>query len=186
MDIIRAPETIETMKETELDMAPLTSSPVRIIEIREQFAMKIIPQFADILFCLYAIDLTCYDRYLDNVHQTNAFQERLSFLKAICQSSLFAKTTILLVLTNASAFEKKLAVSPLKSHFDDYTGGNDAEAATKYVLKSCKRANQADLPLFWHKYDCAVEEAAAEATYHFFGQTAVSMSAMSWLRVLGF
>ncbi|KIX02267.1 uncharacterized protein Z518_08206 [Rhinocladiella mackenziei CBS 650.93] len=181
MDIIRAPEVIDTMKETELVMNTTT---VRVIEIREQCTTKIFPLFADIQFCLFAIDLTCYDRYLDDGKgRTNELRDRFSFLKGISRSSYFAKTIILLVLTNAAAFERQIAVSPLNSHFEDYTGANDVHAATKYVLKRCKRANQMDLPLFWHIYDCS--EPGSQAIDEFFQQSAASISAVSWVIGLG-
>ncbi|KIW32736.1 uncharacterized protein PV07_04263 [Cladophialophora immunda] len=182
MDIIRAPEAIDTMKETELVM---NSSTLRIIELDEKYAMKIISQFADVQFCLFAIDLTCYDRYLDDAQRSNELQERLLDLKVICRSEYFSKSIILLVLTNAAAFRKRVAISPMKPHFEDYNGGNDANAATKYILKMCKQVNRMDLPLFWHIYDCAVDQGEAEAMDHFFMQSAASISAVSWLREMG-
>jgi len=185
MDIIRAPETIDTMKETELVMPHMKTFTLQVIEIKEQQALKIISQFADVQFCLFAIDLTCYNRYLDDTKRTNALQDRLSYLNAICRSSFFARTIILLVLTNAAGLKKQIGLSPLKSHFDDYTGGNDASAATEYILKRCKKANRRALPLFWHVYDCAVNS-EAQATDSFFCQSAASISTMSWLREIGF
>ncbi|KIY00702.1 uncharacterized protein Z520_03367 [Fonsecaea multimorphosa CBS 102226] len=182
MDIIRAPEAIDTMKETELIM---NSSTLRIIEINEQYAVKIISQFADVQFCLFAIDLTCYDRYRDDAERSNELLERLSDLKSIVRSVHFTKSIILLILTNAAAFRKRIAISPMKSHFEDYNGGNDVNAATKYILKRCKQVNRLDLPLFWHIYDCAVDEGEAEAMDHFFMQSAASVPAVSWLRDMG-
>ncbi|KIW91707.1 uncharacterized protein Z519_07675 [Cladophialophora bantiana CBS 173.52] len=183
MDIIRAPETIDTMKETELVM---NSSTLRIIELKEQYAMKIISQFADVQFCLFAIDLTCYDRYLDDTQSSNELLERLSDLKAICRSEYFAKSIILLVFTNAAVFKKRIAISPMKSHFEDYNGGKDVSAATKYIFKRCKQVNKMDLPLFWHIYDYTVNEGEAEAMDHFFMQSAASITAVSWMREMGF
>lgn len=170
------------MKETELVM---NSSILRIMEIREQSALKIISQFADVQLCLFAVDLTCYDRYLDRDERSNELLDRLLFLKGISQSKLFSSTIILLILTNAAAFEKQIAVSPLKSHFQDYTGGNDVHAATKYILKRCKQVNKMDLPLFWHVHDCAIDKAEAESTYNFLRQSAASVTAVSWLRDIG-
>ncbi|OAP60077.1 hypothetical protein AYL99_05079 [Fonsecaea erecta] len=182
MDIIRAPEAIDTMKETEIVM---NSSTLRIVELKEQYAMKIISQFADVQFCLFAIDLTCYDRYLDDALRSNELVERLSDLKIICRSAYFSKSIILLIFTNAAAFRKHIAISPMKSHFEDYNGGNDVNAATKYILKRCKQVNMMELPLFWHMYDYAVDEGDAEAIDHFFMQSAASVSAVSWLREMG-
>ena len=176
MDIIRAPEMIDTMKETELTISPSDSDILRVIEIKEPHAMKIISQFADIQFCLYAVDMTCYDRYQSESPKSNVLRDRLWNLRAVCGSTYFTRTIILLVLTNATAFAKKIAASPLQTHFNDYNGGSDASAATKYILKKCKHANYRALPLFWHIFDCAVEEAEAEATDEFFRQSAANAS----------
>ncbi|KAK4940600.1 hypothetical protein LTR10_019359 [Elasticomyces elasticus] len=176
MDIIRAPEMIDTMQETELTISSHDSDILRVIEINEQHAEKIISQFADIQFCLFAVDLTCYDRYQTNSSKSNVLRDRLWNLKAVCGSTYFTRTIILLILTNASAFEKKIASSPLQTHFKDYTGGSDARAATKYILKRCHQANYRDLPLFWHTFDCSLEEADAEATDEFFRQSAANAS----------
>ncbi len=185
MDIIQAPETINAVKETALAMPNLNTFTLQIIEIKEQ-AEKIIPQFADVQFCLFAIDLTCYNRYLDDAKRSNALQDRLSYLKSICQSSFFARTIILLVLTNATGLKKQIALSPLKSHFDDYAGGSDAGAATKYIIKRCKQVNRTALPMFCHIYDCAINTSEAEATDRFFRQSAERMFAISWVREVGF
>jgi guanine nucleotide-binding protein G(i) subunit alpha len=182
MDIIRAPENIETMKETELI---LNSCTMRMVELQEQHAMKIISQFADVQFCLFAIDLTCYDRYLDNNERTNELQERLSYLKGICRSIYFSKSIILLIFTNAAAFKGRIAISPMKTHFKDYSGGNDVNAATKYVLKKCREVNKADLALFWHIHDCALDDSEAAAMNQFLRQSAASITAVSWLREFG-
>ncbi|KAJ9609456.1 hypothetical protein H2200_005783 [Cladophialophora chaetospira] len=179
MDIIRAPENIDTMKETELVMS---SSTLRVVELRERHDMKIISQFADVQFCLFTIDQTCYDRYLDDPRRTNELKERLTYLKAVCRSSFFSKSIILLVLTNATAFKEKIATSPMRTHFQDYTGGNDAHAATKYILKKCREVNKLDLPLFWHIHDLDEGETGID---QFFRQSAASMTAVSWLREIG-
>ncbi|OCT51425.1 hypothetical protein CLCR_08257 [Cladophialophora carrionii] len=180
IDIIRAPENFETMRETELIMP---SSTLRVVELREQHAIKILSQFADVQFCLFPIDLTCYDRYHDDANQTNELRERLSYLKAICQSKYFTKSIILLVLTNATAFRDRIAVSPMKTHFDDYSAGNDFNAATKYILKKCRQVNRAELPLFWHIHD--LNDGEAEAIDQFFRHSAASITAVSWLRDIG-
>ena len=92
------------MKETQL---ALGTSTVRIIEIKEHQSMKILPQFTDVQFCLFAIDLTCYDRHLDDPARTNCLRDRIYHLRGICRLPYFRKTIILLFLTNASAFEKQ-------------------------------------------------------------------------------
>src|SRR6202012_4606793 len=119
LDIVRAPENIDTMKETELIMSSTT---LRVVELHEQQAVKVLSQFADVHFCLFAIDLPCYDRYVDDRARTNEFKDRLASLKRMCRSSFFPKSIILLLLTNATAFRERIVLSPIKPHFEDYTG----------------------------------------------------------------
>ena len=180
MDIVRAPESIETMKETELKMS---SSVLRVVELRESQAVKIMSQFADVQFCLFTLDLTCYDRYLDDAQRTNELQGRLADLKGICRSGYFCKSIILLIFTNAEALKERIAISPLKSHFEDYGGGNNYDAATKYILKRCKQVNRLDLPMFWHIH--SLEDSEGDAMDQFFRQSQASISAVSWLREIG-
>lgn len=169
MDIIRAPEPIETMKETELMVT--NSSPLKVIELQEQQAMKILPQFAGVQCCLFTIDLTCYDRYLNDRRGTNALLDRISKLKDILLSPHFRETLVMLMFTNGSAFAKHIITSPLRSHFPDYDGGNNADAATKYILKKCKRANLRDRALVWHTF--LEHETETESTANFFRQSAL-------------
>jgi guanine nucleotide-binding protein G(i) subunit alpha len=167
MDIIRAPEPIETLKETELRMAP--SSRLKVIEFQEQQAMKILPQFAGVQCCLFTIDLTCYDRYLNNTASTNALRDRISRLKDILLSPHFSDTLMMLVFTNRTAFAQHIIKSPLKSHFPDYEGGNNVERAAKYILKSCRRANYKDRALVWHTLLEDMND--VESTANFFRQS---------------
>jgi len=157
------------MKETELILDP--SAPLKVIELQEQQAMKILPQFAGIQCCLFTIDLTCYDRYLNDDAGTNALRDRIAKLKDIFVSPLFKETLVMLMFTNGSAFAKHIITSPLNSHFPDYNGGNNADAATKYILKKCKRASPRDRAVVWHKF--LEDEAETESTANFFRQSAL-------------
>ncbi|KEF59010.1 uncharacterized protein A1O9_03853 [Exophiala aquamarina CBS 119918] len=169
MDIIRAPEPIDTVKETELVLNP--SSPLKVIELQEQQALKILPQFAGVQCCLFTIDLTCYDRYLNDQAGTNALHDRISKLKYILLSPHFSDTLVMLMFTNGSAFAKHIITSPLQGHFPDYNGGNNVDAASKYILKKCKSANLKDRALVWHMF--LEDEAETESTANFFRQSAL-------------
>ena len=182
MDIIRAPETIDTVKETEMVIGTMS---LRVAEIKDKKAMRIMPQFAGVEFCLFTIDLTCYNRYLDDERSTNELDDRLAYLKAIFRSEYFDTTIVLLVFTNSSAFEKQIAHAPLKSHFEDYTGGNSVEAATKYILGRCKRTNKLQRPFFWHSYNSEAHDREAESMANFFRQSAASVTFVTWLRDIG-
>lgn len=182
MDIIRAPEAIETVKETEVTIDKAT---VRVVEIKDQNAMRIMPQFADVHFCLFSIDLTCYNRYLDDEDSTNELYDRLQYLRTIFRSRFFHSTVVLIVFTNSMAFAKQIAESPLKSHFGDYRGGNNVDAAMKYIIRRCKLVNHLHRPFFWHCYDFAARKGDGELIADFFRRSASSIGAMERLREIG-
>ena len=69
---------------------------------------------------------------------------------------------------NAAALREGIKMSPMKTHFHDYTGSNDFNAATKYILKRCRQVNRADLPLFWHLH--SLDDGEGEAMDQFFRQ----------------
>lgn len=133
--------------------------------------MKILPQFAGVQCCLFTIDLTCYNRYLNNATSTNALRDRISRLKDILLSPHFSETLVMLMFTNRTALTKHIIASPLSSHFPDYKGGNNVDAAVKYILKQCQRANLKDRALVWHTF--LEDVAEAESTANFFRQSAL-------------
>ena len=182
MDIIRAPETIDTVKETELT---IDKAKVRVVEIKDQNAMRIMPQFADVHFCVFSIDLTCYNRYLDDEDSTNELLERLQYLQAIFRSKFFHSTVVLIIFTNSLAFAKQIAESPLKSHFSDYSGGNNVDAAMKYIIGRCKLMNRLDRPFFWHCYDFAARKGDGELIADFFRRSASTVGTLERLREIG-
>lgn len=42
---------------------------------------------------------------------------------------------IVIFFTKYDLLKKKLADSPLENHFPDYTGGNNVDLATKYIIE---------------------------------------------------
>lgn len=59
----------------------------------------------------------------------------------IVNSDPYATTTILF-LTKFDLLKQKLVYSPLDKYFPDYTGGDDAESAAKYILEQFEGVNR--------------------------------------------
>lgn len=60
------------------------------------------------------------------------------------------KRAIILFLTKYDLLKQKLLYSPLENHFPDYTGGEDADSAAKYILEQFEKANKGRLKIYPH------------------------------------
>lgn len=56
--------------------------------------------------------------------------------------------TILLFLTQFDLLKQKLLYSPLAKYFPDYTGGDDADSAAKYILEQFEKVNKGRLKIY--------------------------------------
>jgi hypothetical protein len=58
------------------------------------------------------------------------------------------RTSIILFLNKVDLFRQKLGRSPLSNYFPDYSGGNDINRASKYLLWRFNQVNRAHLNLY--------------------------------------
>jgi hypothetical protein len=180
-DVKLAPEDDEVMKETILMM---NKTSLRVVELPEPHTPKIISQFAGVQFCLFVADLASYDRFMPE-KRMNELQARLAYFKMLCCSAYLSKSILMLVFTGMTAFKHRLSISPLKTHFADYYGGNDPIAASKYIMRWFSQMNKNKLPLFWHVYDEDAGKKGVEMMTQFFEQSVASINAAFWLREIG-
>lgn len=144
-DIIRAPEHLQTVKETRLAIDNLNAD---LIEVPHGRLARVIHQFDHVDACLLSLDLASYDRYNEDDKGRNMLEQGLSLFRGICRS--FDTKPIMLVCVNLNAFRKKLKTSPLSIHFPDFKGGSDASAAANFILRRCKGMVGRDQDLFYH------------------------------------
>lgn len=78
----------------------------------------------------------------------NRMMESLVLFDSVVNSRWFMRTSIILFLNKVDLFKAKLARSPLGSYFPDYSGGNDANRAAKYLLWRFNQVNRAHLNLY--------------------------------------
>lgn len=74
--------------------------------------------------------------------------ESLVLFDSVVNSRWFMRTSIILFLNKVDLFKAKLSRSPLGSYFPDYSGGNDANRAAKYLLWRFNQVNRAHLNLY--------------------------------------
>lgn len=144
-DVIRAPERLQTVRETRLAIDNLNAD---LIEVPHGRLARVIHQFDHVDACLLSLDLTSYDRYSEDDKGHNTLEQGLSLFRGVCRS--FGTKLIMLVCVNFSAFRKKLNTSPLSIHFPDFKGDGDPSAAANFILRRCKRMVGEDQDLFHH------------------------------------
>lgn len=74
--------------------------------------------------------------------------ESLVLFDSVVNSRWFMRTSIILFLNKVDLFRAKLARSPLNNYFPDYSGGNDINRASKYLLWRFNQVNRAHLNLY--------------------------------------
>src|SRR5437868_13906812 len=74
--------------------------------------------------------------------------ESLVLFDSVVNSGWFMRTPIILMLCNVAESKAKLGRSPLQNYFPDYSGGNDAARAAKYLLWRFNHLNRAQLNLY--------------------------------------
>jgi guanine nucleotide-binding protein G(i) subunit alpha len=106
---------------------------------------KWIHQFENVIGIIYFVDLGCYNEM--NLEDEDSPQNRLMeslnyFAKTVVNSRWFTRSSIILFLSNMGSFREKLRRYPLSDYCPDYTGGNDINKATKYILYRFRSVNR--------------------------------------------
>ena len=177
-DVIRAPERLQTVRETRLAIENLNAD---LIEVPHGRLARVIHQFDHVDACLLSLDLTSYDRYSEDDKVRNTLEQGLSLFKGICRS--FDTKPIMLVCVNFSAFRKKLKISPLSIHFPDFKGGSDPSAAATFILRQCKRMLCGNQDLYHH---FAEDDATDPSTIRFLERKIAGLPGREYMiRMLG-
>lgn len=94
---------------------------------------KWIKGFEDAPLVVFTYDMTIYDHMaLPGVESDH--QNSLMVFESIANSKRFQNSHIALLLLNITQFTSKLAVSPLSKVYPEYEGGDDPEAAARYIV----------------------------------------------------
>ncbi|KAH8645573.1 G-protein alpha subunit-domain-containing protein [Tricladium varicosporioides] len=95
---------------------------------------------------MFSVDLCTYDHIFPENPTTTKLQETVLLFASIVNSRFFKRTSTIFFFCNVKRFEEKTHHSPLSNHFPDYTGGNDINRATKFLLWRFIQVNRANLP----------------------------------------
>jgi guanine nucleotide-binding protein G(i) subunit alpha len=96
------------------------------------------------------VDLPCYNQVFSD---ENAIDSLVRIFDTAVNSKLFARTTFILFLNNISAFRQQLAYEPLGKYFPDYSGSNDAEKASEFLIRRFEQVNRSRRSLYSYLVD---------------------------------
>ncbi|KAG6899867.1 Guanine nucleotide-binding protein subunit alpha [Termitomyces sp. T159_Od127] len=132
-DILRSRVKTTGITETTFKVGELT---YKLFDVGGQRSerKKWIHCFENVTALVFLVSLSEYDQMLYEDESINRMQEALTLFDSICNSRWFVKTSIILFLNKIDLFAEKLPRSPLSEYFPDFTGGDDYDAACKYLL----------------------------------------------------
>ncbi|KAL1978688.1 hypothetical protein VTN31DRAFT_1547 [Thermomyces dupontii] len=99
--------------------------------------------FEGVQTLLFLVALSGYDQSLLEDQNANQMHEAMMLFESLANGEWFKRKPIILFLNKVDLFRKKLAISPIKTHFPDYTGpeGN-YDAAAKYFANRFRSINR--------------------------------------------
>lgn len=90
--------------------------------------------FENVAVLIYLVDISDYDQVLYEDKSANRMQESLTVFDSICNTRWFSNTSIVLFFTKIDCLESKLASSPFKTYFPDFSGDpTDIEEVKDYI-----------------------------------------------------
>ncbi|PNP79755.1 hypothetical protein FNYG_06848 [Fusarium nygamai] len=129
---------------------------LRLLQITDRSTQrrKWIHVLVDGAACLVFIcDLTIYDRSLLEDGTVNRLHEYLLLFDSLVNSKWFTQTPFFVVLSNASAFRKKIVHSPLSNWFPEYKGGSDGDASLEFMKGQFRGLAKAEQNVYIHAAD---------------------------------
>ncbi|KAG5761740.1 hypothetical protein H9Q72_010159 [Fusarium xylarioides] len=132
------------------------SHTLRLLQITDRSTQrrKWIHILVDDATCLLFIcDLAIYDQSLLEDETTNRLHEYLLLFDSLVNSRWFTETPFFVILSNVSAFRKKILHSPLSKWFPQYKGGSDGDAALKFMKDQFRELAKAEQSLYIHAAD---------------------------------
>lgn len=149
-DILRSRQKTTGIFDTHISLG--SNSNLHLFDVGGQRSerKKWIHCFDNVTLIIYCISLSEYDQSLLEDDGQNRFHESLVLFENILNSRWFARTSVVLFLNKIDLFAEKIKKVPLENYFPDYTGGQDINKATKYILWRYMQLNRANLNIYPH------------------------------------
>ncbi|KAF5650721.1 putative G alpha chain [Fusarium sp. NRRL 52700] len=107
---------------------------------------------------LFICDLAVYDQSLLEDGTITRLHEYLILFDSLVNSRWFTQTPFFVVLSNVSAFGKRILQSPLSNWFPDFKGGSDGDAALKFLENRFRELAKAEQNVYIHVADIYTAE----------------------------
>jgi guanine nucleotide-binding protein subunit alpha len=148
-DVLRARTKTTGIYETRFTMGSLS---IHMFDVGGQRSerKKWIHCFENVTSIIFCVALSEYDQVLLEESNQNRMMESLVLFDSVVNSRWFMRTSIILFLNKVDLFRQKLGRSPLSNYFPDYSGGDDINRASKYLLWRFNQVNRAHLNLYPH------------------------------------
>ncbi|KAJ7620971.1 heterotrimeric G protein alpha subunit B [Roridomyces roridus] len=156
-DILRSRVRTTGITETTFKVGQLT---YKLFDVGGQRSerRKWIHCFEDVTALVFLVSMSEYDQNLFEDQNVNRMQEALTLFESIVNSRWFYKTSIILFLNKIDLFAEKLKRSPLGNYFEDYTGGDNYDAACSFLLQLFVSQNhKAATKQIYAHYTCATD-----------------------------
>ena len=88
----------------------------------------------DVKFLVFVVPIAEYDSPSSEEPQPASLRAALDQFISIINSPWFSNASTFIFFNQMDKFKKKLASSPLESHFPDFNGGGDFASAAKYIV----------------------------------------------------
>lgn len=89
--------------------------------------------FDNVTSVIFVAALSAYDQVLYEDEGINRLQESLDLFAKVSELKWFEKTAFILFLNKRDLFQEKIGRVPLNAWFEEFTGPNDYEQATKFI-----------------------------------------------------
>lgn len=154
MDRINTPDYVPTVQdalrtrlkttgivETTIKFGEFT---VKVIDVGGQRneRKKWIHCFDGVTVVIFVCSMSEFDQKCYEDDTTNRLLESLQLFEETCNNKWFVNTPFILFMNKMDLFREKIERTDLQSVFDDYKGGKDTEAATKYIVNRYTSLNK--------------------------------------------
>jgi len=155
-DVLRSRARTTGIIETEFTVGKIKFNMVDVGGQRSE-RRKWLHCFTDVTAVIFVVALSEYDQKLYEDETTNRMFEALKLFKDICNTKWFVDTAIILFLNKKDLFATKIQTVSLKVCFEDYTGANTEEEASRYIEDQFLQQNENPKKLIYVHHTCATD-----------------------------
>jgi guanine nucleotide-binding protein G(i) subunit alpha len=155
-DVLRSRVKTTGITETSFSVGDLT---YRMFDVGGQRSerKKWIHCFENVTSIVFLAACSEYDQMLVEDETMNRMTETLNLFESICNSKWFVETSLILFLNKVDLFKQKIVKSHLGEYFPDYTGPNEFEPASEFLVEKFTSLNKNTEKQIYSHFTCATD-----------------------------